>query len=236
MTVVTSAAGRVGMAALVLVTGCVPVIAHGPRVQAGPSFGASASLTAGPVYPNGDDPTKFLYGPFGLNAGYGWASDSTDGAAVRVGLHVPVPFVIAAQPDVYFQVPRRLVGGMDAGLGLSTSFYDIEHVGMPYVQLGHINDNGSGWYTTQGYYTTQGFDTDRRPGSVVDRAWVSTVAYQLGAEYTTTHLFVTGAFGRESNSCAGFSPEVCRSDGRWSVMTGLTLDVHRQRSRTREAK
>lgn len=220
---------------LVVLTACVPVVAHGPRVEPGLSGGASASVTAGPRYNNGDDgPSPFLYGPLGVNAGYGWTSGSDGGGpAVRFGVHVPV-LVVLVQPDLYVQAPRRALGGFDAGIGVSAPVIDAGRVAMPYVQLGRITDTGSGWYTTQGFFFNR-----RNPGfgagtMLREKAWVPTIAYQYGGGRTTTHVFATGAFGRQLLGCKAFTNAMCNTESRWSVMTGLTVERHRRHEPMRQ--
>jgi hypothetical protein len=216
-----------------LLSACVPVIAHGPRVEPGPSIGLSASLTAGPRYRNGDDYTiPFLTGPLGANAGIGWRSAHEGWPALRVGLHVPAMFILT-QGDVYVQAPRRMVGGLDAGVGLSAMFVEQGGAGMPYLQVGRLDVNGSGWYTPQGYYLNR---YGGEPGVRVvlrEEAWVPTLAYVHAGTRTNKHAFVTVALGRRLERCAIYDEGVCRRLGRWSVAAGFTLERRRERPERR---
>jgi hypothetical protein len=38
-------------------------------VEPGATVGVSGSLTKGPIYPNGDDPMPWMFGPLGVNVG-----------------------------------------------------------------------------------------------------------------------------------------------------------------------
>ncbi|HMI54670.1 MAG TPA: hypothetical protein VK494_00640, partial [Gemmatimonadaceae bacterium] len=92
---------------------------HAPNVERGFTGGLTASYTAGPEYENGDaGRTKFAYGPLGFNVGYGWSSDHVQGLGFRVGAYMPVPLVVAIQPDAYFQFPKRALLGLDGGVGV----------------------------------------------------------------------------------------------------------------------
>lgn len=222
---------RSAVSILLPVLGCVPAVAHAPRVVPGLSVGGSASATGGPKYGNGDDgPHRFLFGPVGLNAGYGWTSASEDGPGIRVGVHVPVPFVVLAQPDLYIQAPRRIVGGLDAGVGVSLIAAEMGRVAMPYVQVGSIGNGGSGWYTTQGFYrNTRNVSQAGRP-VLRSSAWVPSVAYAAGGRRHTTHFFATGVPGEQLSRCDAFSNQVCEREDRWAAIVGVTVEWHRVRS------
>lgn len=141
--------------ALLFGQACIPAVMHGPRIDRGFTTGLAASYTAGPRktrYDNGG--MAYAYGPVGVNAGYGWTSESTDGLGVLLGLHVPVPLVVAAQPDVYVQLPKRAVLGLDAGVGVI--LVPINETMMPYAQLGALRANGSGVYATYGFFDWPG--------------------------------------------------------------------------------
>ena len=220
------------VAALLMFTGaCVPAVAHGPRIEPGWSVGASASYTDGPSYDDyTDGPDRFLYGPIGANVGYAWSSGQPDRAAYRLGLHVPVPLFMIAQPDVYVQLPRTMVGGLDAGVGVSGWLIDPLNVHMPYVQLGRISDAGTGWYTTQGWFRNdQNRDIQERHVRE-SQAWVPTIAYQWGHPRHTLHAFATGVFGTRALRCMGTSGAVCEHATRWSAAAGVTVELHRRRA------
>ena len=216
------------LTSLALCAACVPAVTHGPRVQAGFSGGVTASLTGGPRYPSGDGgPEPFLRGPVGVNAGYGWRSDRGLWPAVRAGVHVPVPFAGALQPDLYLQLPSRLIGGLDAGGGVSWVAGEMGRISMPYAQLGHIGDDGTGWYTTQGFYrNVRNVSQPVRPVYRSD-AWVPTIAYQwTTGRRTTSHLFLTGLFGRTLRRCDAYSNRICEREPRTGAIVGLTVEWH----------
>src|SRR5687767_7889574 len=121
----------------------MPAIMHSPRIDSGLSGGVAASLTAGPRPTRGDwGGMAYAYGPVGMNVGYGWTSDDGEGLGARLGLHVPVPLVVAAQPDFYVQLPKRAVLGLDAGVGMA--WVPALTIVTPYAQLGALDASGSG--------------------------------------------------------------------------------------------
>lgn len=221
---------RGAVALLLPVIGCVPAVAHSPRVWPGPSVGVSLSGTAGPKYESGDDGRNvFLLGPVGLNAGYGWRPEGSDRPGFRVGVHVPVPFVALAQPDLYIQAPPRVVGGLDVGVGVSAVAAEMGRVAMPYVQVGSIGQDGSGWYTTQGFYSnTRNVTQAGRPVLRSD-AWVPSIAYAAGGRRHTTHVFATGVVGQQLSRCDASSNEVCERASRWAAIAGVSVEWHRRR-------
>ena len=220
-----------GAAALLLpVIGCVPAVAHSPRVWPGPSVGVSLSATAGPKYDSGDDGRNvFLLGPVGLNAGYGWSSERSDRPGFRVGVHVPMPIVALVQPDLYIQAPRQFVGGLDVGVGVSAVAAEMGRVAMPYLQVGSIGPRGSGWYTTQGFYSnTRNVSQAARPVLRSD-AWVPSVAYASGGRRHTKHFFATAVVGQQLSRCDASSNEVCDRERRWAANVGVSVEWHRSR-------
>ncbi len=123
---------------------------HGPRIDGGLTTGLAASYTAGPRRTRGDEgDAPYAYGPVGLNLGYGWTSDKMEGLGARLGIHIPVPLAVAAQPDFYAQLPRRAVFGLDAGVGITG--IPANSTVMPYAQLGALGASGSGFYATYGF-------------------------------------------------------------------------------------
>ena len=222
-----------GLFPLLLATACVPAVAHGPRITRGFSGGLSASLTTGPKYSGGDDgPSNFLYGPTGLNAAYGWTL-SANGPALRFGFHVPVPAVFLVQPDVYLQAPRSVTRTFAFGVGVSAWAIELGSVAMPYLQVGRIDDDQSGWYTTQGYFRNdRNLNAHSRP-VLRSTAWVPSIAYQRGGSRTTTHFFLTGVFGTQHSRCNAFSDSVCSRDRRTAAFVGMTLERHKRVSGSR---
>src|SRR5262245_52495590 len=73
------------------VGGCVPTVAHGPRVTPGLSGGLSASYPFGPRYSQGDwGAQPFMFGPAGVNLSHGWRNADADDGAFQLGMHIPV--------------------------------------------------------------------------------------------------------------------------------------------------
>lgn len=214
------------MLSLLFVQACIPAVMHGPRIAGGFTTGLAASYTAGPRITRGDNGgMAYAYGPVGVNVGYGWTSEGTEGLGVLLGLHVPVPLVVAAQPDVYVQLPKRAVLGLDAGVGVV--LIPISETMMPYAQLGVLRTNGSGFYATYGFlmgpdpsnvnYSGRGAGAD-----------VPGIAFQSVNGQTTTRFFVTAAIARERSCPEGVTS--CRRPDDWSVASGAALEYrHRKR-------
>lgn len=215
-------------------TACVPAVAHGPRVRPGFSGGVSASLTTGKKYPDGDsEPKYFLYGPVGVNVGYGWAPVTTGLPALRLGVHVPVPVLALVQPDIYVQAPRSLSREFDFGIGVSWWAIERGRVAMPYVQFGRIGENGSGWYTTQGYFrNTKDTQAQSRP-VLSANAWVPGIAYQFEHGGSTTHVFVAAILGTQFMRCNVYTNTICGRERRSGAFAGITLERHQRRDNVR---
>ena len=166
----------------------------------------------------------YAYGPVGVNFGYGWTSEKTRGLGVRLGLHVPVPFVVAAQTDLYAQLPRRALLGLDGGVGLT--LIPIAEIVMPYAQLGVLRADGSGFYTTYGFLIGPDPST-MNPSGRGAGADVPGIAFQTVNGRTTTRFFVIAALARERTCPEGID---CRRPDDWSVAGGLALEFrHRER-------
>ncbi len=214
-------------AAIGLIAGqaCMPAVLHGPRVEPGLSYGIAASHTAGPTYPNGDLPSKFAYGPVGVNLGYGWISRSDDGLGLRLGLHLPVPLVIGAQADTYLQLPKRALFGLDGGVGFVLS--PVMSEVMPYGQIGVLGASGSGVYATYGIVGRFG-----EPESVIrrDRANLAGVALQKVNGKTTTRVFAFLQYGRRVFRCSRVGDEVCKRESLAALATGMAIEYRRRRN------
>jgi hypothetical protein len=214
-----------GTLLLVVANGCIPAVMHAPRIDPGLTHGYVASYTAGPRKTRGDmGGIAYAYGPVGVNFGYGWKSEKTEGLGMRLGLHVPVPFVVAAQPDLYVQLPTRLLMGLDGGVGVT--LVPINETAMPYAQLGALSDDGSGFFATYGFLI--GPDpSSANPSGPHPGADVPGIAYQAVNGRTTTRFFVTAAIARERRCAAGID---CSRPDDWSVATGVALEFrHRER-------
>jgi hypothetical protein len=217
---------RLSSIVLALLAGqaCMPAVMHGPRIDRGLTTGVAASYTAGPRRTRFDaGGAPYAYGPVGVDVGYGWVSDRTDGLGVRLGLHVPVPAAMAAQPDLYLQLPRRAVLGLDLGIGVAA--IPINESIMPYAQLGVLRASGSGLYATYG--RLMGPDpfnvnySGRGPG-----ADVPGIAFQNVNGRTTTRIFVTAIIAREYDRCA---TSTCRRVDDWSVASGMALQFRHRK-------
>ena len=204
----------------------MPAVMHSPRVDGGLTTGVAASLTAGPRRTRGDmGGAAYAYGPVGLNLGYGWTSDDSEGFGARLGIHVPV-LVVAAQPDFYVQLPRRAVLGLDAGVGM-TGVPAMETV-MPYAQLGALDASGSGFYATYGFmigpdpsnvnYSGRGSGAD-----------VPGITFQRVDGRATTSAFVMAIIARDRRCPDGFSGCVRRDN--WAVASGMAVELRRRKSR-----
>ena len=141
-----------------LCAGCLPHVMHGPRIEPD-GLSGSLSLKLGHNQEIGE-PVNFvpsLYG--GLRQSF--VSRSGEGPALSVGVQVPF-FVVAlvtdyegpdamtvatstSYVDVYVQPRRKRAPGFETGIGVLTS----SAIAAPYVQIGRIDDDGGGWYTTQ---------------------------------------------------------------------------------------
>lgn len=166
----------------------------------------------------------YAYGPVGVNVGYGWTSYEAEGFAARVGIHVPVPLVVAAQPDFYVQLPRRALFGLDGGIGVA-GIPAIETV-MPYAQLGTLDANGSGLYATYGFMfgpdpSNVNYDG---PGGGAD---VPGIAFQRVNGRTTTSAFVMAIIARD-RQCPDGIVDCVRRDN-WSVASGMAIEFRRRK-------
>jgi hypothetical protein len=229
LTLVHSSTARrssLGALAAIAAQACIPAVMHSPRIDGGLTTGVAASLTAGPRRTRGDmGGIAYAYGPVGVNLGYGWTSDESGGFGSRLGIHVPVPFVVAAQTDFYVQLPRRAVLGLDAGVGMA--WVPVMTTVMPYAQLGALDASGSGFYATYGFMigpdpSNVNYDG---PGGGAD---VPGIAFQRVNGRTTTSAFVVAIIARDRQCPDGFSDCVRRDN--WSVASGMAVEFrHRKR-------
>src|SRR5215831_7149387 len=105
--------------ALTCVTGCVPSVTHGPRVEPGPSAEFSLGLNSpGRRADEGGWP-PFLFSPASTNLAYGVRDDSLD-----LGLRLAggVSAMLQLEADAYAQLPRRILLGLDGGVGVAAIF------------------------------------------------------------------------------------------------------------------
>jgi len=95
---------------------------------------------------------------------------------------------------------------------------------MPYVQLGRMGEDGSGWYTTQGIAFQRA--TGEATNTVRGWAWLSTAAYQWRGATRTTHVFVTAGAGQEYGNCYH---QCGPAEHRLALAAGAMLQFHRRR-------
>jgi hypothetical protein len=216
----------------VMASGCIPAVNHGPRIESGWNGGLTASFPLGPRYDNGDwGQTPFLHGPVGVNLARGWRT-SGDGGALQLGVHVPAALALyppgffkLAQADAYYQLPARISSGFDAGFGVNLASAYV----MPYLQVGQIVDDDSGWYTTQGL-TVMWDDGVSSNGSAAI-FWMPTLAYQQWKQSHTTHWFLTGGIGKEQVDCYNCDAGQCvrPNDIRFVLSAGVSVQFYQKK-------
>lgn len=202
---------------------CAPIVTHGPRVEQG--ITGYATMGAGKSLCSPETCETILVPQQGVGLRYGWAAtDSTPGFSAGFTYSTPI---VSSELDLYVQAPGSPLG-LDAGAGVLAAGTHA----MPYLQLGRMRPNGSGWYTTQGY----AFLARRQIAIVLadnyeqvePRYWAPTIAYRTGGPYGL-HFYVTGAFG----TAVKYHPdEPGVRTGRQpvrTVMTGVVFDVRRAR-------
>jgi hypothetical protein len=184
--------GILSLLALACTAACAPMVAHGPRVQSG----ATLVVTAGGGLPACDSAVCELdlipQAALGVRAGRP-ASETKLGFSVGANLALNV---LSSELDLYVQAPTGFTR-LDAGAGV---LLGAAHT-MPYVQLGRLLDDGSGFYTTQGFVWMMKrpasyaiFGEDGSAGELQPRYWAPTVAYRTAGR-RGMHLYVSGAFG-----------------------------------------
>jgi hypothetical protein len=210
---------------LALASACIPTVAHGPRVAPGFAGGMSLSTNRSSTYEGATSP--FVVGPFGINVGYGWAHGDS-GAALRLGAAM-LPIPPRFDPDIYVQVPRRALLGLDGGIGVAATTILSASV-LTYAQLGSIH-NATGLYVTGGYlHQSIPTDTIATPVRLRDDAWLATLAYQLPRGQHVSHYFITGIVGqRFPRRCSDAFYDCSTLRRPWSVMVGTTMELQANR-------
>lgn len=171
---------------------CAPMVAHGPRVEPGTAL----VVTAGGGLPACDSTACELdllpQAALGLRTGR-TASETRPGFSVGANLSINL---FSSELDLYAQAPTGFTT-LDAGAGVLLS---AAHT-MPYVQVGGMGEDGSGFYTTQGFVWMstrpegyEFFGADDSADDVRPRYWAPTVAYRTAGR-RGLHLYVSGAFG-----------------------------------------
>jgi hypothetical protein len=144
----------------------MPHVMHGPRIEDdGVSGGLSLSL--GRNYDVDDRDLRFVPSLYGSVRRSTVPRDG-DGVAASIGLQVPLlmaPLLVdnttndrfsiltaTSYLDLYVQPRRRSEAGFETGVGVLASTALVT----PYIQAGLMDENGSGWYTTQAVAFTVG--------------------------------------------------------------------------------
>jgi len=179
-------------AGLALAAGaCVPVVTHGPRVEAGLTGGVVGSLGTRPTFEREVRTDQNAVTPLlpasGAFVRHGWpAGPGGLPLNVSIGLFIPaaLPFSIThPEGDLYVQLTpteHRLAGG--AGVLVSRSYR------APYLQLGRDLGEDAEIYTTQ---SLAFFGPEAR--GPAGRAWMPALAVRKAG----IALFVQGGFGHE---------------------------------------
>ncbi|HEY0036266.1 MAG TPA: hypothetical protein VGB66_06230 [Longimicrobium sp.] len=168
---------------------CAPVVTHSPRVEPGLTLFGTLGSTRSLCSQETCDTD--LIPQMGGGARYGRvATDSTPGWSAAFTYSAGVE---SSEVDLYVQAPASWLA-LDAGAGVLAAG---SHV-MPYVQLGRMQPDGSGWYTTQGFaFLTERTDAllpDPPYEEVMPRYWAPTIAYRTRGRYGV-HVYASGAFG-----------------------------------------
>ena len=123
--------------------------------------------------------------------------------------------MLQLQADIYAQLPRRALLGLDGGVGVAAiTPSPARTLPMPYAELGWIR-SGSGPYVAAGY-VHELVDTSKVEGPEVRHAdgWVATLAYQFSHREGRIRPFATAVIGRKyelhcfgaGSDCSGFAP------------------------------
>jgi hypothetical protein len=200
---------------------CAPMVTHTPRVEEGLSIFGTAGGGRRLCDSVGCDTQ--LMPQQGLGVRYGQAATAT-----RPGVSAAVTFstaVVSSELDLYIQAPTAV--GLDVGLGVLTAFTHD----MPYVQVGQIREDGSGWYTTQGYaflssrppQWTLDFDRGIAADEVAPRYWAPTVAYRTRGR-PGVHVYLSGAFGSAKTVVYSEEPQTTPRQPVRVLMMGIVFD------------
>lgn len=175
---------------------CAPVVTHSPRVEGGTRLVASAGGSATLCEKRSACDLALLpQMSLGIRAGR-TAGEANPGFSAGVSLAMNG---LSSDVDLYAQAPTAVVGGLDAGGGVLLS---MAHT-MPYVQIGRLAEDGSGWYTTQGFvwmmrrpadYQLMGEHEEGEPDEMRPRYWAPTIAYRTDWS-NALQVYVSGAFG-----------------------------------------
>ena len=142
-----------------VLTGCMPQVLHGPRVEPGST--ALLNLSAGANLPLDEEdfadeavvfaPSLYFGGRHGIVGGEGKAAFSIGGQLSGLGVFLigePNALEILAAGsylDLYVQPRRYEVADHEFGVGTLVSTALLT----PYVQYGRTGSSGNSWFTTQ---------------------------------------------------------------------------------------
>jgi hypothetical protein len=197
-----------------LMSGCAPVVHHGPWVREGVSGNV---LGAGAVLVDQGDP-GFLLSIDGA-VRYGFVPADTSAPALALGVQLPVlPVLLFSGDDV--PLARLLTGDgyvtalrtskLTSSIGFSGSLYHQ----LPYIQVGSRTPDDSGWYTTQSLFFLG--DSDLLMW-IPSFTWVEPSA----SGSRTTYLTLGAGLGSENGA------------RRTLLIVAMTLEFHRKNGRVR---
>lgn len=182
---------RILIIALLSLGACAPIVTHGPQVADGMSY----SATIGFPRELCDSCDAELIPQYGFGMRYGRAAEPG-----RFGLSTALTLSLAViDPELDFYVEAPEPGaGWAYGAGVLTS---LTHT-MPYLQLGKMDADGSGFYTTQGFALLadhpenwQLMPENQEYRHLKPRYWAPTVAYRQATRRGAVHWYLSGAFG-----------------------------------------
>src|SRR5581483_4619435 len=137
-----------GLTLLAAAGGCMPLVTHSPRIVDGQQVRFSAVYTPVLRRDSVAGTPLMAFPALSLESGSA-ASDTTFG--ILAGLSV---LGLAVQPDLYTQLPRRVLGGLDGGVGVTGTVSvpgpvdDRASAISPYLQLGSIGRDSAGFFAT----------------------------------------------------------------------------------------
>jgi hypothetical protein len=165
----------------------------------------------------------FAIPPVTLGGAFGWRDTSLD-AGVRFGAETSL---FEFEFDAYVQLPRRLLLGLDGGVGVEALVPAIAAtVPMPYAELGRIRGD-RGPYAIVGY-VHQRADTNRifGPGAIRrDDGLATTLAYQLSDGRVRARPFATLMLGhRYIKQCMGKFSDCSTLAAPRALFVGLSVE------------
>jgi hypothetical protein len=227
--------------AFALVTGCAPIVQHGPVVSDGLSLGLLGGILTREwdscPFDSGEpdiycshhkwspDPGTII--PLvSVTAGYGWEGTDSTRPSLFIGAQVPAAVLLqATHLDIFVQAPRQSFGTRAGGVGVVASFASI----MPYVQYGRQDGNGSGWHTTQGILVAPQGEISWAPGIALTNGRGAPVS--LHVKTLTFHL--GGSLGTRMAEAEYLSPgrgeRLRRRVGVWQLHTGIAVNRGKRR-------